>query len=304
MPIRPARALAAWAWLLGLRGCAATPGVVAVAVPVLVPASTRRDVKVPNRFRRATSGLVEQAARRQHIDLGQARRKAEAAAKEVGSLDFDAAVLEAPAAPAMAEPVALSAETAYTTPLPTDLPSIAYRFQLIQKQMFVLGNDIVAAQKNITLIDAATENSATNLRIHEANLSALVHTTMTNRKISTALEANASTSLKLVDDANHVMKGLQKQVHTLNDTAQELIQNANQLRRKVSDLNDATNEMLPGIGDVSQRMSAAKGTLKAYRETTDADFGNIVSGTLKASFGRAVRRLHEMAETAMSAKGS
>jgi len=308
MPILRTGIFVAWAWYLGLRGCGATPGIVAVAVPVLVPAPpAQRHLRLADHLQQAghkaklkvlDSGLLEQVAKRLHVNLDGSQQKARAE-EETRAFSLDTALLNAAPAPAGAGPAGVG----MTTPLPTDLPAIAARFALIKTQMAALTQDIGQTQTNITLIDAAVNSSSQSLVSAETTLDAVVNASSQNEASSKLLDKNATEATRMVDDANKQMKTLQSTVSQLQATTLSLKGGAEQLTLKVAKLDEATQRMLPGIGSISKRMDTAEATLKAYTSTDKAALDKIVSKSLKRAFKRAVNQVRAITEEQQFAQG-
>jgi len=194
-------------------------------------------------------------------------------------------------------------ETTATTTLPTDLASIAARFQQIDAQIEALGPKVTELEAVEVQVEAAANSTSSQLNQTEQDIDNVSAMANQNAAVAHELQTRFANSSVAVEAAAAQLKTIKEAAGSIEQDVLELSTDSAELGRKVGQLTHAMNDVLPGRASVQQRLERAASTLAKFKKQAEAGRLNpIVATKLRAAFRRAAARTDKLAEDVLRAR--
>lgn len=180
--------------------------------------------------------------------------------------------------------------------LPTDLPSIAGRFQEIDVRMQGLQDKFVALEGAVVQVRALATSTGATIEKSESDLTEVLDLAQRNKVAASALEEEFKATEPKVEEANVEMQLLKGTVSKVEEKALQMHDVSAKVTEKVSQLELAVKELLPGKDYLPFRIKRAQDHLDQYRQSVQSgELDPIVANTIRENFLRAQKRTEQLA---------
>eukprot|EP00747_Dinoflagellata_sp_TGD_P163847 gnl/TRDRNA2_/TRDRNA2_183000_c0_seq1.p1 gnl/TRDRNA2_/TRDRNA2_183000_c0~~gnl/TRDRNA2_/TRDRNA2_183000_c0_seq1.p1 ORF type:complete len:256 (+),score=92.50 gnl/TRDRNA2_/TRDRNA2_183000_c0_seq1:104-871(+) len=188
--------------------------------------------------------------------------------------------------------------------LPEDIPTIAARFKVMQKEIQTLTERVTQVQLGVVEVEGIANSSALSLAATEKELNATRQKAASNEALSLKLKAESIEAKKEVAEAGKELKALKKVVMALQQDVAMLGSNAPDIAKRIVQLETDMKEMLPKEdGGIMERIEDAEKTMKKYQEELkDGKMDKIIKKSLRANFKRATEHIENLADEVARSK--